>query len=149
MKPLLVIGLGNPLMGDDGIGPRIVEELRGNPRLPECAEVMDGGTDLLQCASQIEGRSRVVLIDAIHDGSEPGTVSVFDESFAGLDESQHHAHGLSAVEAVGLLKLIAPVPFRLIGISIASAGVDRELSPTLRAAMPTILERVVRELAVG
>jgi len=144
MRPLLVIGLGNPLMGDDGIGWHIVARLAGDPRLPESVEVTSGGTDLLRHADQILGRSRVMVIDAIQGDGEAGKVSVLDEDL--LDGCQEHAHHLSAVQAIGLLKMITPVRFTLLGISISSAAVANQLSPALAARMPAILDRVLQEL---
>jgi hydrogenase maturation protease len=146
MKPLLAIGLGNPLMGDEGIGWHVAERLAGDPRLPEHAEVICGGTDLLRYAGEMEGRSRVVLIDAIEDGSEMGTVTVFDRDFPGLEEHQEHAHHLSTIQAVRLLRLIVPTRFTFIGISIASARLEPALSPPMAARMPTILEQVLENL---
>src|ERR1017187_5820369 len=82
MKPLLIVGLGNPLMGDDGVGALLAESLAqslaGHPR----AEVLIGGTDLLRCAGEIEGRERVILIDAVQSGAEregAGEITVTDE----------------------------------------------------------------------
>jgi len=62
MKPVVVIGLGNPLMGDDGIGWHVAERLATDPRLPSGVEAIQGGTDLLRCAARIEGRRRAILI---------------------------------------------------------------------------------------
>src|ERR1039457_3848424 len=58
MKPLLIIGLGNPLMGDDGVGAQLAESLAGRAD----ADVLFGGTDLLPCAGELEGRQPVILI---------------------------------------------------------------------------------------
>ena len=145
MKSLLVVGLGNPLMGDDGIGWHIAAHLAGHPGLPESVEVVSGGTDLLRIAGHIEGRSRVVVIDAIQDDGEAGRVSVL-EDVVPLDDRQHHAHHLSAVQAIGLLQMTTPVGFTLLGISVSSAAVSGELSPSLAARMPAILDRVLQEL---
>jgi hydrogenase maturation protease len=146
MKALLAIGLGNPLMGDEGIGWHVAERLAGDARLPEHVEVICGGTDLLRYAGEMEGRRRVVLIDAIEDGSEPGAVTVFAEDFRGLEEHQEHAHHLSAIQAVGLLRLITSTRFTLLGISISSARCDSELSPPMAARMPAILRQVLDNL---
>src|ERR1035441_1834937 len=78
MKPLLIIGLGNPLMGDDGVGALLAESLAGRAD----ADVLIGGTDLLRCAGEIEGRQRVILIDAVQCEAEsdvPGEITVTDE----------------------------------------------------------------------
>jgi len=148
MKPLLVIGLGNPLMGDDGIGWHVAKRLAGDPRLPDSVEVTSGGTDLLRLTGQIEGRSRVVVIDAsidaIRDAGDVGRISAFDEDLP--DGRQQHAHHLSAVQAIGLLRMITHVHFTLLGISVSSAAMDSQLSPALAARMPAILDRVLQEL---
>jgi len=145
MKPLLAIGLGNPLMGDEGVGWYVASRLSGDPRLPPDAETLWGSTDLLRHAGQIEGRRRVILIDAVRDGAPPGSVAVF-ENGAGLDDRQTNAHELSAVQAMRLLQLMMPVPFTLLGVSIASAAAASRLSAALEARMPAILERVLEEL---
>lgn len=146
MKPVLAIGLGNPLMGDEGIGWHVAERLAGDPRLPEYVEVLCGGTDLLRCAGEIEGRSRAVLLDAIEDGSAPGRVTVFDQDFRGLEDYQENVHHLSVVEAVKLLRLVSPVRIALLGISISSASLGPALSPSMAARMPAILRQVLENL---
>lgn len=157
MKPLLVIGLGNPLMGDEGVGWQVAERLSGDPRLPADAEVVCGGTDLLRHAGRMEQSRRVIVVDALRDDAEPGTVWAWEEpsgagAFAcqplqGLDDHQPNAHCLSAVQAIQLLRMTVPVPITLLGISIPSAILEPGLSPELAARMPAILERVLRELA--
>ena len=147
MKPVLVVGLGNPLMGDDGVGCAVAERLAGDSRLPEWVEVICGGSDLLRYTGEMQGRSRVVVIDAIQDESGPGGVTVFDESLLGLDERQSHAHQLSAVQAIHLLRTVTPARYTLVGISIASATATAGLSPTLENRMPEILAAVRQEVA--
>jgi len=144
MSPLLLIGLGNPLMGDDGIGWRVAERLAADPRLPADAEAICGGTDLLRCAAQIEGRRWVILVDAVQDDAPPGTVSIIEED--AMDLNREHAHHLSAGQAVKLLRLTMPVGFTLLGVSVQSARMASELSPELAARMPAILDRVIEEL---
>ncbi|HEY9141368.1 MAG TPA: hydrogenase maturation protease [Bryobacteraceae bacterium] len=165
MKPLLVIGLGNPLMGDEGIGWHVAERLSGDPRLPALAEVVCGGTDLLRYAAQMEQSRRAIVVDALRDDAEPGSVWAFEEpggepggagatacqpvpsQLPGLDNRQDNAHCLSAVQAIQLLRMTVQVPITLLGISIRSANVQAGLSPELAARMPGILDRVLRELA--
>lgn len=146
MKPLLVIGLGNPLMGDDGAGCAVAERLAADPRLPESVEVICGGSDLLRYAGQMEGRSRVVVIDAIHDDAEPGSVLTFEEAgWRGLDDRQDHAHHLSAVQAVGLLQTITPIRCTLLGIAVSTVRMADGLSPKVEARIPAIVDQVLQE----
>jgi hydrogenase maturation protease len=164
MKPLLVIGLGNPLMGDEGIGWHVAERLSADPRLPADAEVVCGGTDLLRHADRMEQRHRVILIDALRVDAEPGGVWVGEDPggasgagasacqpvsspLPGLDNRQDNAHCLSAVQAIQLLRMTVQVPITLLAITVASANVQAGLSPELAARMPAILDRVLQELA--
>jgi hydrogenase maturation protease len=146
MKPTLVVGLGNPLMGDEGVGWHVAEQLAVEPGLPESVEVISGGTDLLRYAARMEGRSRVFVVDALQDDAQPGTVSVLEEACPGLDERQDHAHHLSAWQSMKLLKMLMPVRFTLLGISISSAAAGTRLSPGVAGRMATILDRVLQEL---
>lgn len=147
MKPLLVIGLGNPLMGDEGVGWHVAERLSGDPRLPAGAEAVCGGTDLLRYADSMEQRRRVIVVDALRDDAEPGSVWRLDDAPGGLDGRQENAHCLSAVQAIQLLRMTVTAPITLLGISIPCANVQTGLSPEVAARMPTILDRVLRELA--
>ena len=144
MKPQLVIGLGNPLMGDDGVGCAVAERLAADPRLPETVEVICGGTDLLRYSAQIAGRSRVIVLDAIEDDGQPGHVAAL--SAAALDARQDHAHHLSAIQAIQLLEMTTPVSSLLLAISISSARAGLGLSPALAARLPAIVDRLLREL---
>jgi len=146
MKPLLVIGLGNPLMSGDGIGAAVAERLATDQRLPESVEVIIGASDLLRCAPWMEGRRRVVVIDAMQDDSSPpGLVRAFEDG-CGLEERQDHAHHLSAVQAIRLLQLLTPVPCTLLGVSIASVEARAGLPSTLNACIPAIVDCVLQEL---
>jgi hydrogenase maturation protease len=120
------------------------ERLAQDPGLPPHVEVVSGGTDLLRYAAMVEGRARVVLIDAIEDGAPPGTVSILE--LTGLEKRQDHAHHLSVAEAAGLLRLTTSAKFTLIGISIGSAEFRGRLSREVEAAVPEIVDRVIAEV---
>jgi len=152
-RPVLLIGLGNPLMGDEGIGWQLADRLREDARLPAHAEVVCGGTDLLRCASRLEKRRLVILVDAMLDHGRPGRVVVVRNCFHEFDSRQGHAHCLSAVQAIELLRAVTPalssVRFTLAGVGIASASVGPKLSAPLAAAIPGILDRLLDELSQG
>jgi hydrogenase maturation protease len=152
-SPVLLIGLGNPLMGDEGIGWHLAERLREDPRLPANVEVICGGTDLLRCANQFEGRRHVILVDALLDHGRPGEVVVTRDCFEDFAARQGHAHSLSALQAVELLRAVTPgleaVRFTLAAIRIAKASVRPELSAALAAGIPQILDRLLDQLKGG
>jgi hydrogenase maturation protease len=153
MKPTLIAGLGNPMMGDEGVGCEVAERLAADPRLPPDTEVICGGTDLLRLADRFEGRRRVLLIDALLDPGGAGRVSTLEDQrgdFSALDERQEHVHHLSLVQSLKLLRLTTPslasVRFTLVAVGIESLQAGPGLSPTLTAALHGIIGRVLEEL---
>jgi hydrogenase maturation protease len=146
MRPLLIIGLGNPLMGDDGVGARVAESLAQSAAGPASADVLAGGTDLLRCAGQIEGRERVILIDAM-ESHVAGTITVTDEDPP--EGPPAAAHTLSAPAAVRLLRRLMPgVRFTWVLAGVRSSRLGEGLSPELAAALPRLCD-CVRELAAA
>jgi len=77
----LVLGLGNVLMGDEGVGVHVVRALEGRA-LPEDVECLDGGTGGFVLLEPLENADRIVLIDAAADGNPPGTVTRTTPRFA-------------------------------------------------------------------
>ncbi len=73
-KKTLVLGLGNVLMGDEGIGVHVVRALEQHP-LPDNVECLDGGTGGFILLEPLQSADRIILIDAAADGNPPGTVS--------------------------------------------------------------------------
>ena len=142
MKPLLIVGLGNPLMGDDGVGARVAQSVTGHLD----ADVLLGGTDLLRYAGDMESRERVILIDAI-ESDVAGEITVTDEDPP--EGPPTGAHTLSASAAVRLLRHLMPeVRFTWMLVGVCSAQVGEGLSPELESALPRLRERVM-ELAAA
>jgi hydrogenase maturation protease len=151
VKPNLVICLGNPLMGDDGVACLVAAQLSSSPLLPADTEVTVCGTDLLRAANAIRGRNRVFIVDAALENAAPGTVSVFRlEEGIGPVPSSRHAHGLSPMDTLELLKIAGSsdtVPeFTLITIAVESVRMRDQLSPALAAALPQVTEDLARLL---
>lgn len=152
---VLVVGLGNPLRGDDGIGPRVVDEL-SHVGLPEGVTVVDGGTGGLDLLRILEGPgteewSRVVIVDAADMGKEPGRFVRFrpDQTrlIAASDDrfSLHHA-GLSEVLALADA-LERPLPELVIfGVQPAEVGWGERLSPAVEAALPALADAIFEEI---
>jgi len=142
-------------MGDEGVGWHVINRLAFEPRLPEDTELLWCGTDLLAYADQIEGRSRITLVDALLDPSHVGSVAVFGDGngLRGLEDRQWHVHHLSLTQVIHLLRIVSPsfetARLNLIAICIDSALMQRELSPVLAARMPQVLECILQELVSG
>ena len=148
MKPDLVIGLGNPLMGDDGAGAAAAEVLANDRAFARRVDVICADTDVLSCASRMERRRRVLLIDAV-EGEVPGSISVLREAPL-FDGQQQHAHHLSAPAMLALLRQVTPTlhdtEFTWILVTVDSARVGQQLSPEVAAAIPKVADLVRQEL---
>jgi hydrogenase maturation protease len=156
-KPRLVLGMGNPLMGDDGIGWHVVETLRADPRLPADVDVWWGGTDLLGCVGLLRDRRCVVLVDAMvrdGEGSEAGEVALLEPWPAEPQGSEGvaagetaGAHTLSLTAALSLLRCAEPdlagLDLRLLGVGIDDVAAGERLSPPLELRLLAIAERVL------
>ncbi len=147
MKPILVIGLGNPLMGDEGIGAQVAEALKRHPNLPESVEVMAGGTDLLRWTDFLKGRSKVILIDALLNSGPFGNVHWFLQESSELSLQQRHAHQLSAVQSIRLLKKLHPelqdTAFLFACISVDAAEFRPEISAELKSHLGEIVQEIL------
>jgi len=150
--PTVVIGLGNPLRGDDGVGVHLVQALRERT-LPAAVEILDGGTQGLGLVTLLEGRRRAILVDAADVGRAPGQFVRFrlDEArLPGSDERLSvHAAGLS--DALRLAEALGVLPEEVIVFGVQPAAIewDRGLSPEVEGAMPRLLEAVLAEIAAG
>jgi hydrogenase maturation protease len=153
MRSKVLIGLGNSLSGDDGVGCHVVERLANDSRVSGCADTLNAGTDLLRHVDQMIGRDQVVLVDALLDDAEPGTVSVFDDEIPQVVHHREHAHHLSVCEVVRLLRTVSPslasTRFKYVLISVRAAHNARALSPEMAQELPRILDRVRHELCQG
>ena len=153
MQPsVLVLGLGNPLRGDDGVGPRLVEELtcRGLQNGKAALDVATGGLELIQV---LEGWKRVVVIDAACVGQEPGQFVRFTPDEACLAQtadsfSFHHA-GLSEVLALAQAMGRDLPEMVIFGVQPAEVGWREGLSPAVEAALPALAEAVLEEIERG
>jgi hydrogenase maturation protease len=147
--PTLVVGLGNPLAGDDGVGCRVAEALARDPELPEGTEVVCGGTDLLRLEDRLRDRAHVIVLDALLDDGSPGQLRTFGpdpEELRALVQAQGHAHHLSAAQALVLLRSVAGtlegIDLVLLGITVRGAAAEPNLSAELADAVPRLAREV-------
>lgn len=154
--PAVVLGVGNVLLHDDGVGVRVVEELRSaavrEPRsLPDGTRLVDGGTLGLELLRAIEGARAVLIVDAVDLDQPAGTVSVLGRD--ALEQSGDRARGIRAgvgeLLAVGRLMDWLPARIALVGVQVADTGLGIGLSESVEAAVPRAVEmarRALREL---
>jgi hydrogenase maturation protease len=146
---VLVLALGNPLMGDDGIGVRVVEELRGR-ELPSGVALADGGTTGLALVGLMEKYQRVIAVDAADMGQPPGCVRKFAPSevefrTTGNMQSLHQVgfgEALTLARALG----VSPPELTIIGVQPKRTAIGEELSPEVEGAIPECIRLLLDEL---
>jgi hydrogenase maturation protease len=140
---ILVAALGNLLLMDDGVGVHVVHELAKEP--VEGALAVEIGTAVLTSLHLLEWAERVLVIDAVQAGGEPGTLYYFDVDCAALPERQLSLHELSLV---GALRFIAeekkPRQIMILGIEPDTIDYGMDLTPKVAAALPRAVEAVRR-----
>lgn len=147
---VLVLGAGNILLSDEGIGVRVVEALQERYRVPEEVEVLDGGTCGMDLLDVIAGRDHLILVDAVDTGSPPGTVvRLEDDQIPAVFRTRSSPHQLGMQEVLALLRLLDSAPARLtvIGVQPASLDIGLELSPAIAARLDDMVGMVAGELA--
>jgi hydrogenase maturation protease len=146
---VLVLGLGNPLRGDDGVGPRIIEELarRGLPEGVTALDVGNAGLDLLNV---LEGWERAVIVDAAEMGREPGCFVRFtpDEVRLARSDDRHSLHDAGLSEALALADALGRTLPELVifGVQPVEVGWKAGLSSAVEAVIPALADAVMEEL---
>jgi hydrogenase maturation protease len=146
---ILVLGIGNLVMSDDGAGVRVVQELQKCYRFPPHVEIMDGGTLGLDLLPKLEGIGRLLVVDAVETGGEPGTLvrlSGEELPIALQTKVSPHQMGLKDLLAVAELMGHAPREMVLVGIQPAVIGMGAELSPRVAEKLEEMIADVVAKL---
>ncbi|OGS51973.1 MAG: hypothetical protein A3K75_04350 [Euryarchaeota archaeon RBG_13_61_15] len=148
---ILILGVGNPVLSDDGVGIHVARILRekGLPGV-DVEELPASGLELLDV---VLGYDKVVIVDAIKtDGGVPGEYYILDEK--DFEKSVHGAspHGINIATALALGRKIVPdrMPKEVVFIAVEAedlVNVSEKLTEKVLAAIPGVLERVAKEVA--
>ncbi|KAB2960359.1 MAG: hydrogenase maturation protease, partial [Thermoanaerobaculia bacterium] len=142
----LVLGIGNVLMGDEGVGVRAAQRLAEMP-LGEDIAVLDGGTGGFHLLSHFDAAERLILIDAALDGFPAGTVRVLRPRFLSDFPRALSAHEIGLRDLLETATLLGKLPpTELVTVSVRPPlELGLTLSPAVAAAVPEVIARV-REL---
>ena len=147
---VVVIGLGNPLMGDDGLGLAVLDELRSGHALPESVELVDGGTWGMNLLPIIEDANELILIDAIDDGQPPGTlVRLERDRLPRYLATKISPHQIDLRDVLGLAELRGTLPSNTVALGLQPESIvfGNSLSDVLRCRVGVLAKAVVEELA--
>ena len=142
---ILILGVGNFLLSDEGIGIHVVNTLLKDYNIPPDVSVIDGGTAGMELLNFIRETKHLILIDAVKTGQPPATVVTLSESeIPALFKNKMSIHqlGLSDVLAAANLTGVAPETMTLIGIVPVSLELGTELSSEVQQQLPQLLTLV-------
>ena len=140
----LILGVGNPLRGDDGVGPEVIRLLQGD-QLTENADLLDGGTDGLNLIEDIQAYERAIIIDAVDMRAPVGTVRVFspDEAKINIVSEALSTHGFGLGEVIALLQQLGcKTELTIIGVQPRSTNFGEPMSEEVAGAVDQVLSLV-------
>ncbi|MDA8140615.1 MAG: HyaD/HybD family hydrogenase maturation endopeptidase [Desulfobacteraceae bacterium] len=145
-----LIGLGNILMRDEGVGIHVVKYIQENFVVPPELEIVDGGTSGLDLLPFIEGRDQVLFVDTVNFNREPGYISVLLNgqipALSGTKDCLHHMGLMDVLAAARLLDKL-PAQIALIGIQPHTIATGLDLSPSIQARLQPLVDQILKQLA--
>lgn len=144
---ILVMGVGNYLMGDEGVGVQIAQRME-KMELPDYLDVIDGGTGGFLLMNYFDEYPHVIFVDATMDGKPPGTVTLTEPKFATDFPNALSVHDVGLKDMIEAVYLMEKVPkMYLITISIDEIRpMTLELHPDVKAAIPNVIT-MARDIA--
>ncbi len=147
-KPrIVVIGIGNLLLRDEGVGVHVAQALQNDSSLVDF-EVIDGGTSL-DFLPLLQGVDKLIIIDSAKGGGEPGDIYRFAlDAVGGVHSVNTSVHQVGLVETLKMMKALGTAPETTVIIGVEPKEIDwgLELSPELEGKMAEIIDLVHKEL---
>ena len=147
---ILVIGMGNVLMQDEGIGVRAVEELENRYIIPPGVTVVDGGTTGMELFQPMRNCDFLIVADAVNTGSPYGTLErIYNDDIPAFFQTKLSNHQLGLSDLLALLKLKGESPEHVAIIGMVPHSLEQKLglTPEAEAGLDTMVEMLVEELA--
>ena len=145
----LILGVGNLLMSDEGVGVHVIQRLVAGYQLPEEVQVLDGGTLGMDLLYYLEGVENLLLVDAVQARKEPGTLVRLEgdevPAFMAIKISPHQL-GVPDMLAAAHLMDVYPQRIVLWGVQPERMEIGLELSQTVASKVDTIIENFLEQL---
>lgn len=146
---ILVLGIGNLLLGDEAVGVRIIEMLEQRYHLPDHVEVLDGGTSGMELMEVMANRDHLIVADAVLAEHPPGSVVVLhDEEIPAFFTRKVSPHQLGLADVLMALRLTEEFPHRLtlVGVVPESLEPGIRLTTVVNQAIEPALAQILTEL---
>ncbi len=146
--PILVLGIGNILLRDEGVGVRVIEQMQ-KMHLPDEVELVDGGTAGADLLDVLAERRKVVVIDAVQAEAEPGTVLRFNaDDLVQPERVGISLHELGLGQALTMTKQLGCAPGNVVvfGIKPKDTTCGLDLSAEIASRVPDVIRLVLEEI---
>ncbi len=145
----VVLGIGNILLSDEGVGVRAVEALRQRFELPADVEVIDGGTSAMELLDDLSRAKLLIVVDAVKSGRPPASiVHLSGDEVPVFFRSKLSPHQIGLSDVLASLELLGEAPQEtiIVGVQPVTLSLGMELSGEVKAILPEVLELVVADL---
>jgi hydrogenase maturation protease len=144
---ILILGIGNVLMGDEGVGVHTIKELE-KESFPSNVTLLDGGTGGFHLLEYLQEYPKIIMIDATMDGKPAGTISLIEPKFATDFPKSLSAHDIGLRDLIESTAVLGELPkMYLITVTIESIqSMQMELSTEIEEQIPSVVEKVKKVL---
>ncbi|TCJ16276.1 HyaD/HybD family hydrogenase maturation endopeptidase [Parasulfuritortus cantonensis] len=149
---IVVLGVGNILLTDEGIGVRAIEELGRRYQVPAEVDLLDGGTSAMELLDDLANCNLLIIADCVRAGRAPGTLlRLKDEEIPALFRTKLSPHqvGLPDVLATLVITHEAPEHTVLFGVEPESLATHMGLTPIVEAVLPVLVDAIAAEIAAA
>jgi hydrogenase maturation protease len=144
----VVIGVGNTILSDDGVGVHAARRMQGDPRVPSGVTILDGGTLGLELIPYASDASRVLLLDAINSGQAPGTLARMTGKDLLATTGGWSAHQLGVADLIAALFLVATHPQEIVVLGVQPGNTDwgTTLSQEVEVGLEALVDAALAQL---
>lgn len=150
MKRVLVLGVGNLLQSDDGLGVHIVNSIiDSNMILPDYVEIIDGGTSGYDLLPVMKDREKIIIVDALKSDDKPGSIYKFSSEYLAPERTTFSLHDTGIKQIIDMLRIMGDNPLiEIIGVvpeDIETCNIG--LSRAVEDSIPKVVEEIRKALA--
>lgn len=146
---IVILGVGNILLSDEGIGVRAIEAFRDTYHLPPEVDIVDGGTTGMEMLEDLANATHLIIVDAVRCGKEPGTmVRIAGDDVPVFFKTKLSPHQIGLSDVLATLAFVgeAPGSVTVLGVQPVSLGTGMSLSPQVEDLLPALTARLAAEL---
>ena len=149
IKDTVIIGIGNILLQDDGVGVHVIKQLE-NEKLPSTIELVDGGTSTLDTLGFFLDFRKVIVVDCLRAGLKPGTIyKIKPEDIKNYQKENLSIHDVQILDVARMANMMNKYPEVVIfGIEPEKIALDLEMTEIMVSKIPEIISNIKKELGV-